>query len=127
MIAEVLRGSHPKGHQELLCPEMPAANPISHAPETHCGPQEEERGRLLAVFSMGSFVTWIGRELPVRRRRGTGDTESSKINGLAETKIYDTYASSSGYSSEDDYAGRWTTLPWRCLVAPAALVGEETS
>ncbi|XP_053113347.1 SUN domain-containing protein 2 [Hemicordylus capensis] len=44
-------------------------------------------------------------ELSVRRRRGTGGTESSKINGLAERKIYDTYASSSGYSSEDDYAG----------------------
>ncbi|XP_044297160.1 SUN domain-containing protein 2 isoform X2 [Varanus komodoensis] len=42
-----------------------------------------------------------------RRRRGIGgSTESSKkINGLAERKIYDTYASSSGYSSEDDYTG----------------------
>ncbi|XP_006029900.1 SUN domain-containing protein 2 [Alligator sinensis] len=53
--------------------------------------------------------SYWGRELPVRRRRGTGDTESSKINGLAETKIYDTYASSSGYSSEDDYAGHQYT------------------
>uniref|UniRef100_A0A8B9SQU7 Sad1 and UNC84 domain containing 2 n=1 Tax=Anas platyrhynchos TaxID=8839 RepID=A0A8B9SQU7_ANAPL len=41
------------------------------------------------------------------RRRGTGDTESSKINGLLESKTYDTYASSSGYSSEDDYAGHF--------------------
>ena len=34
------------------------------------------------------------------------DTESSKVNGLLESRTYDTYASSSGYSSEDDYAGR---------------------
>uniref|UniRef100_A0A8D0LAJ3 SUN domain-containing protein n=1 Tax=Sphenodon punctatus TaxID=8508 RepID=A0A8D0LAJ3_SPHPU len=50
-------------------------------------------------------VSWTGEPLSVRRRRGTGGTESSKINGLTESKTYDTYASSSGYSSEDDYAG----------------------
>nr|XP_038028989.1 LOW QUALITY PROTEIN: SUN domain-containing protein 2 [Anas platyrhynchos] len=50
-------------------------------------------------------IYW-GGEFSTRRRRGTGDTESSKINGLLESKTYDTYASSSGYSSEDDYAGR---------------------
>uniref|UniRef100_A0A8C5TFU7 Sad1 and UNC84 domain containing 2 n=1 Tax=Malurus cyaneus samueli TaxID=2593467 RepID=A0A8C5TFU7_9PASS len=44
------------------------------------------------------------------RRRGTGDTESSKINGVLESKTYDTYTSSSGYSSEDDYAGRDTPV-----------------
>lgn len=49
---------------------------------------------------------WGGELSARRRRRGTGGTESSKINGLAESKTYDTYASSSGYSSEDDYAGR---------------------
>ncbi|NXO51367.1 SUN2 protein, partial [Aramus guarauna] len=49
--------------------------------------------------------TYWGGELSTRRRRGTGDTESSKINGLLESKTYDTYASSSGYSSEDDYTG----------------------
>ncbi|XP_055993363.1 SUN domain-containing protein 2 [Sorex fumeus] len=42
----------------------------------------------------------------VRRRRGTGDTDSSKINGLARTKgAEDFLGSSSGYSSEDDYLG----------------------
>ncbi|XP_063251985.1 SUN domain-containing protein 2 isoform X2 [Prinia subflava] len=46
-------------------------------------------------------------ELSTRRRRGTGDTESSKINGMLESKTYDTYTSSSGYSSEDDYAGHY--------------------
>ncbi|NXV29787.1 SUN2 protein, partial [Rissa tridactyla] len=51
--------------------------------------------------------TYWGGELSTRRRRGTGDTESSKINGLLESKTYDTYASSSGYSSEDDYAGHF--------------------
>uniref|UniRef100_A0A8C3U2L5 Sad1 and UNC84 domain containing 2 n=1 Tax=Catharus ustulatus TaxID=91951 RepID=A0A8C3U2L5_CATUS len=50
--------------------------------------------------------TYWGGELSSRRRRGTGDTESSKINGVLESKTYDTYTSSSGYSSEDDYAGR---------------------
>ncbi|XP_045690879.1 SUN domain-containing protein 2 isoform X2 [Phyllostomus hastatus] len=46
------------------------------------------------------------KDLQVRRRRGTGDTESSKINGLAETKLSEDFlGSSSGYSSEDDYAG----------------------
>ncbi|NWH38719.1 SUN2 protein, partial [Chloropsis hardwickii] len=48
-----------------------------------------------------------GGELSTRRRRGTGDTESSKINGVLESKTYDTYTSSSGYSSEDDYAGHY--------------------
>lgn len=57
---------------------------------------------------MGLILMWgdAGGEFSTRRRRGTGDTESSKINGLLESKTYDTYASSSGYSSEDDYAGR---------------------
>ncbi|NXQ29820.1 SUN2 protein, partial [Alaudala cheleensis] len=50
--------------------------------------------------------TYWGGELS-RRRRGTGDTESSKINGVLESKTYDTYTSSSGYSSEDDYTGHY--------------------
>ncbi|XP_048211255.1 SUN domain-containing protein 2 isoform X2 [Perognathus longimembris pacificus] len=43
-------------------------------------------------------------DLQVRRRRGTGGTESSKANGLAESRE-DFLGSSSGYSSEDDFAG----------------------
>lgn len=44
----------------------------------------------------------------MRRRRGTGDTESSKINGLVGAKLSEDFpGSSSGYSSEDDYVGRW--------------------
>uniref|UniRef100_A0A8C8RDR2 Sad1 and UNC84 domain containing 2 n=1 Tax=Pelusios castaneus TaxID=367368 RepID=A0A8C8RDR2_9SAUR len=68
-------------------------------------------GRGLTTGSSTAFVdpldseSYWGGEFSARRRRGTGGTESSKINGLAESKIYDTYASSSGYSSEDDYAG----------------------
>ncbi|XP_029809509.1 SUN domain-containing protein 2 [Suricata suricatta] len=47
-----------------------------------------------------------GEDLRVRRRRGTGGTESSKLNGLSENKgAEDFLGSSSGYSSEDDYAG----------------------
>nr|XP_056702442.1 SUN domain-containing protein 2 [Euleptes europaea] len=52
-----------------------------------------------------SSSSYWSEEISTRKRRGTGGTESSKINGLAERKTYDTYASSSGYSSEDDYAG----------------------
>ncbi|KAF0881513.1 SUN2 protein, partial [Crocuta crocuta] len=47
-----------------------------------------------------------GEDLRVRRRRGTGGTESSKLNGLSENKGSEEFlGSSSGYSSEDDYAG----------------------
>ncbi|XP_070362969.1 SUN domain-containing protein 2 isoform X2 [Equus asinus] len=50
--------------------------------------------------------SYWSEDLRVRRRRGTGGTESSKINGLAENKLSeDFFGSSSGYSSEDDYAG----------------------
>ncbi|XP_023574719.1 SUN domain-containing protein 2 isoform X1 [Octodon degus] len=45
-----------------------------------------------------------GEDLRVRRRRGTGGTESSKANGLAESKATEDFlGSSSGYSSEDDF------------------------
>ncbi|XP_045635400.1 SUN domain-containing protein 2 isoform X2 [Ursus americanus] len=45
-------------------------------------------------------------DLRGRRRRGTGGTESSKLNGLAENKSAEDFlGSSSGYSSEDDFAG----------------------
>ncbi|XP_054997111.1 SUN domain-containing protein 2 [Sorex araneus] len=47
-----------------------------------------------------------GEDSRGRRRRGTGDTDSSKVNGLAGTKgAEDFLGSSSGYSSEDDYLG----------------------
>lgn len=47
-----------------------------------------------------------GEDTRGRRRRGTGDTDSSKVNGLAGTKgAEDFLGSSSGYSSEDDYLG----------------------
>lgn len=55
---------------------------------------------------------WID-DLRVRKRRGTGGTESSKINGLAETKLSEDFlGSSSGYSSEDDYGGYSETDQW---------------
>lgn len=48
-----------------------------------------------------------GEDLRVRRRRGTGGTDSSKANGLPENKLSEDFlGSSSGYSSEDDYVGR---------------------
>ncbi|KAF1560932.1 SUN domain-containing protein 2, partial [Eudyptes schlegeli] len=90
--------------------------------------------------ALDSSMYW-GGELSTRRRRGTGDTESSKINGLLESKTYDTYASSSGYSSEDDYAGhfysgqsssgsglrtaasRVGSFLWQVLTSPVQFVG----
>ncbi|XP_008849467.1 SUN domain-containing protein 2 isoform X2 [Nannospalax galili] len=46
-------------------------------------------------------------DLRMRRRRGTGGSESSKANGLTTEKktSEDFFGSSSGYSSEDDFAG----------------------
>jgi len=50
--------------------------------------------------------SYWSEDLRVRRRRGTGGTESSKLNGLAENKSSEDFlGSSSGYSSEDDFAG----------------------
>ncbi|NXK07232.1 SUN2 protein, partial [Herpetotheres cachinnans] len=91
--------------------------------------------------ALDSSVYWAGGELSTRRRRGIGDTESSKINGLLESKTYDTYASSSGYSSEDDYAGhlysgqsssgsglrtaasRVGSFLWQVLTSPVRFIG----
>ncbi|KAK2496219.1 hypothetical protein MC885_012918 [Smutsia gigantea] len=66
----------------------------------------------------------------VRRRRGTGGTESGKINGLPENKISEDFlGSSSGYSSEDDYVGRlfgllywWVGTTWYRLTTAASLL-----
>ncbi|NXX45476.1 SUN2 protein, partial [Tricholaema leucomelas] len=85
----------------------------SYYSESHMS--ESYLGGSRGLAALGSSVlddaldssTYWGEELSTRRRRGTGDTESSKINGLLESKTYDTYASSSGYSSEDDYNGHF--------------------
>ncbi|XP_026552131.1 SUN domain-containing protein 2 isoform X1 [Pseudonaja textilis] len=76
------------------------------------------------------------------RRRGTGGIESNKkINGLGDRRTYDTYGSSSGYSSEDDYTGgssmdqntsnfgfksifsKVGSFTWLVLLAPGRLFG----
>lgn len=49
----------------------------------------------------------------MRRRRGTGGTDSSKVNGLPEgaTAVSEDFlGSSSGYSSEDDFMGGWSSV-----------------
>ncbi|NWX52950.1 SUN2 protein, partial [Steatornis caripensis] len=74
--------------------------------ESYLGGSLAALGSSVLDDALDSSTYW-GGELSTRRRRGTGDTESSKINGLLESKMYDTYASSSGYSSEDDYAGHF--------------------
>nr|KAF6453964.1 Sad1 and UNC84 domain containing 2 [Molossus molossus] len=71
-----------------------------------------------------------GEDLRVRRRRGTGGTESSKVNGLVEAKLSEDFlGSSSGYSSEDDYVGRlfgllywWVGTTWYRLTTAASLL-----
>uniref|UniRef100_A0A8D1XXU1 Sad1 and UNC84 domain containing 2 n=2 Tax=Sus scrofa TaxID=9823 RepID=A0A8D1XXU1_PIG len=68
---------------------------------------------LAASLTRGSILDdqlrgdpYWSEDLRVRRRRGTGGSESSKINGLAEGKASEDFlGSSSGYSSEDDYVG----------------------
>ncbi|NXJ14427.1 SUN2 protein, partial [Odontophorus gujanensis] len=100
-------------------------------------------GRGLAALddALDGSTYWAGRELSTRRRRDTGDTESSKVNGLLESRTYDTYTSSSGYSSEDDYAGqlysshsssgsglrtaasRVGSFLWQVFTAPARFLG----
>ncbi|EDM15786.1 similar to SUN2 (predicted), isoform CRA_c [Rattus norvegicus] len=73
---------------------------------------------------------WSG-DLRGRRRRGTGGSESSKANGLTmENKASeDFFGSSSGYSSEDDLAGRlfgllywWVGTTWYRLTTAASLL-----
>ncbi|NWH72492.1 SUN2 protein, partial [Piaya cayana] len=99
-------------------------------------------GRSVLDDDLDSSMYWgASRELSSRRRRGTEDMESRKINGLLESKTYDTYASSSGYSSEDDYAGhldsgqnssasglkiaasRVGSFLWQVLTSPVWFVG----
>lgn len=59
-----------------------------------------------------------GEDLRVRRRRGTGGSESSRASGLVGRKATEDFlGSSSGYSSEDDYVGR------RCFLPPEQIRG----
>nr|XP_033785355.1 SUN domain-containing protein 2 [Geotrypetes seraphini] len=45
-----------------------------------------------------------------RKRLGTANTYSSSTNGLSDAKpTYDVYGSSSGYSSEEDYTGHFSS------------------
>ncbi|XP_077195673.1 SUN domain-containing protein 2 [Paroedura picta] len=88
-------GSNPAGHTTYYSESVISESYLS-----------DGRGRSArasaALDDPQTSSSYWNEESLARRRRGT---ESSKINGLAERKTYDTYASSSGYSSEDDYAG----------------------
>ncbi|XP_053263277.1 SUN domain-containing protein 2 [Podarcis raffonei] len=93
-------GSNPAAHTTSYYSE-------SVVSESYLGDGRGLSGRSSALLDdpLDRNSYW-SEELSARRRRGTGGSESSKkINGLVERKTYDTYASSSGYSSEDDYAG----------------------
>ncbi|KAK7804229.1 hypothetical protein U0070_019353 [Myodes glareolus] len=81
----------------LSVPKRPSSGCFSEhpsAPGGGCGSSTEPR-------------PLPGGDLRGRRRRGTGGSESSKANGLTtESKVSeDFFGSSSGYSSEDDFAG----------------------
>lgn len=68
--------------------------PLEHPPRSSSAPGEPR------------ILPSSGEDLRVRRR-DTGGTESSKVNGLPENKLSEDFlGSSSGYSSEDDYVGR---------------------
>uniref|UniRef100_A0A8I5R991 Sad1 and UNC84 domain containing 2 n=1 Tax=Papio anubis TaxID=9555 RepID=A0A8I5R991_PAPAN len=56
-----------------------------------------------ALEELHGDADW-GEDLRVRRRRGTGGSESSRASGLVGRKAAEDFlGSSSGYSSEDDY------------------------
>ncbi|XP_077805731.1 SUN domain-containing protein 2 isoform X2 [Macaca mulatta] len=58
-----------------------------------------------ALEELHGDADW-GEDLRVRRRRGTGGSESSRASGLVGRKAAEDFlGSSSGYSSEDDYMG----------------------
>ncbi|XP_074247446.1 SUN domain-containing protein 2 isoform X1 [Saimiri boliviensis] len=58
-----------------------------------------------ALEELHSDPDW-GDHLRVRKRRGTGGSESSRASGLVGVKATEDFlGSSSGYSSEDDYVG----------------------
>ncbi|XP_008066922.1 SUN domain-containing protein 2 [Carlito syrichta] len=74
--------------------------------ESYIGsPRAASLARSALLNDLHSDSYW-SEDLRVRRRRGTGGTESSKANGLTEGKVSEDFlGSSSGYSSEDDYVG----------------------
>jgi hypothetical protein len=80
-------------------------------------PLSSRPARAGPVGSQWSPCLLPGGDLRGRRRRGTGGSESSKANGLtAESKASeDFFGSSSGYSSEDDLAGRYCFVGSRAM------------
>ncbi|KAG8511177.1 SUN domain-containing protein 2 [Galemys pyrenaicus] len=75
--------------------------------ESYVGsPRAVSLARSAMLDSQLHSAPYWSEDLRVRRRRGTGGTESSKLNGLAENKVSEDFlGSSSGYSSEDDFTG----------------------
>uniref|UniRef100_A0A4X2K3V5 Sad1 and UNC84 domain containing 2 n=1 Tax=Vombatus ursinus TaxID=29139 RepID=A0A4X2K3V5_VOMUR len=97
------------------------------------GPRAASMARSLVLedqLDSNSYWSERGGDLLVRTRRSTGGPESHDINGLNEGKVtYDAYGSSSGYSSEDDYAGWlfglfywWLGTTWYRLTTAASLL-----
>ncbi|XP_006890176.1 PREDICTED: SUN domain-containing protein 2 isoform X2 [Elephantulus edwardii] len=89
------------------------ARQLAPSSDTHTSYYSESMVRESALLDRSSILddqlhsdSYWSEDLRVRRRRGTGGTESSKVNGLGENKSSEDFlASSSGYSSEDDYIG----------------------
>ncbi|XP_053438623.1 SUN domain-containing protein 2 isoform X2 [Nycticebus coucang] len=74
--------------------------------ESYIGsPRAASLARNALLNDLHSDSYW-SEDLRVRRRRGTGGSESSKVNGPPDGKVSEDFlGSSSGYSSEDDFMG----------------------
>uniref|UniRef100_A0A2K6TIA0 Sad1 and UNC84 domain containing 2 n=1 Tax=Saimiri boliviensis boliviensis TaxID=39432 RepID=A0A2K6TIA0_SAIBB len=78
----------------LAFPPQSTSLPRPHFSEALGGPEEP------------LVLPCTGDHLRVRKRRGTGGSESSRASGLVGVKATEDFlGSSSGYSSEDDYVG----------------------
>ncbi|NP_001381367.1 SUN domain-containing protein 2 isoform 7 [Homo sapiens] len=89
-------GSSVAGSQSTLFKDSPLSESLVH--ESWFPPRS-------SLEELHGDANW-GEDLRVRRRRGTGGSESSRASGLVGRKATEDFlGSSSGYSSEDDYVG----------------------
>nr|XP_054326564.1 SUN domain-containing protein 2 isoform X3 [Pongo pygmaeus]XP_054326565.1 SUN domain-containing protein 2 isoform X3 [Pongo pygmaeus] len=94
------RGSSVAGSQSTLFKDSPLSESLVR--ESYIGTRFPPRSSLEELHGDADW----GEDLRVRRRRGTGGSESSRASGLMGRKATEDFlGSSSGYSSEDDYVG----------------------
>ncbi|XP_054326564.2 SUN domain-containing protein 2 isoform X3 [Pongo pygmaeus] len=93
-------GSSVAGSQSTLFKDSPLSESLVR--ESYIGTRFPPRSSLEELHGDADW----GEDLRVRRRRGTGGSESSRASGLMGRKATEDFlGSSSGYSSEDDYVG----------------------